>query len=115
MAQDETLSSFLASRVRSASDGRLVLNAAGGLIAMALVGIWRPIGAPVLLSIAACFVAYGVWGIADRELAERRETAAPAVAPCLKVIRAIAVVAGAAAAVNALASALVLALGTWIS
>ena len=82
---------------------------------MALVSIWRPTGARVLLSIAACFVAYGIWGIADRELGERRETAAPAIALWLKLVRVFAVVAGAGAAVNALFSALALALGTWIS
>lgn len=66
-----TLPALLAARGRSASDGRLALNAGGGLIVAALALAVRPPAWPLLVPAATCFLAYGAWGIADRALHER--------------------------------------------
>lgn len=66
-----TLSALLATRARAASDGRLALDAGGGLLAAALALVVRPPAWPLLVAAAACFLAYGAWGIADRALHER--------------------------------------------
>jgi len=68
---DASLPDFLAARARRASDNRLVTFAAVGLVAMIVIALWRGPGWLVLLPLAACLLAFGGWGIADRELAER--------------------------------------------
>src|SRR5688572_2656464 len=66
-----TLSALLAARARAASDGRLALDAGGGLLVAALALAVRPPAWPLLVPAATCFLAYGAWGIADRALHER--------------------------------------------
>ena len=68
---DVGLPELLAARARSASDTRLVLDVAGGLLASGVAVAWRPAAWFPMLSAALCFAAFGCWGIADRELAER--------------------------------------------
>lgn len=87
-----TLPAWLAARGRSASDGRLALNAGGGLIVAALALAVRPPAWPLLVPAATCFLAYGAWGIADRALHERAP-GAHGVRP-LQALRATAVVLG---------------------
>jgi hypothetical protein len=65
-----SLPELLADRARHASDRRLVLDAAVGLIAAASVAVLRP---PLWIPFAAlslCIGAFGIWGILDRELGD---------------------------------------------
>jgi hypothetical protein len=70
-AHELTLPALLAARARGASDGRLALDAGGGLIAASLAFAARPPAWPLLVSASTCLLAYGAWGIADRTLHER--------------------------------------------
>jgi hypothetical protein len=89
-----------------------VLDAAIGLAAVLIALIWRPAGWHLIVSAALCFVAFGGWGITDRELRESAVDAAHSIGALkmLRITRAIAL--GAAALLVGL---LGLALGTWIS
>lgn len=108
-----TLPALLARRARGASDGRLALDAAVGLIAGALVLVLRPPAWPVLVSAAACFLAFGVWGISDR--AVRESSGGTRGLPALRALRAGAVTFGVFSALALAATAMALMLGTWIS
>jgi hypothetical protein len=110
---DLTLAALLAHRARGASDGRLALDAAVGLIAGALVLVLRPPAWPVLVSAAVCFLAFGVWGISDR--AVRESAVGTRRVQALRALRAGAVALGVAGAVGLAATAMALMLGTWIS
>ena len=115
---DARLPELLVARARGASDGRLALDLAGGLVAAGAALAWRPSGWLVLLSAALCFAAFGAWGIADREARERpgaggRSPISPV--SLLRGARALAALVGAAAVVTLLFATLALALGTWIS
>ena len=72
----ESIFALVAKLARRASDGQLVIAAAIGIVAAALVGLVRPdwwfVALP-LLSVG-CF---GVWGIAERTLAERSARLGP--------------------------------------
>ena len=83
--REETLGEFLASRARSASEIRLVGDAAFSIFAAVAVGVWRGPMWDVRIAIALCFLAFGIWGVADRDLAgrpdaPRREAFVPRVA-----------------------------------
>lgn len=65
-----SLPELLVQRARRASDKRLVVDAAVGLIAAALVATLRP---PLWVPLAAlgfALGAFGIWGILDREAAD---------------------------------------------
>jgi hypothetical protein len=111
---DSSLAEFLAARARRASDTRLAIDALAGLSFAAAVAWWNGPGAPFLVSIGACFFAYGVWGITDRELGERPD-AARGVRASLRALRAVAAVLGFAAAGCIAVLALAKALGVMIS
>lgn len=111
---DASLPEFLAARARHATDTRLAVDAVAGLLIAAGVGYWNGPGTPFLVSIGLCFFAYGVWGIADRELAERPD-AAPRVRAALRGSRVVAAVVGFAAAACVVVLALAKALGVMIS
>ena len=72
----ESVFALVAQLARRASDGQLVIAAAIGIVAAALVGLVRPdwwfIALP-LLSVG-CF---GIWGIAERTVAERTARLGP--------------------------------------
>jgi hypothetical protein len=112
---DLSLPQYLAARARHASDARLVANAVGGLAALAALLWWRPPLWMQLGSAAACFLAYGLWGIGDRELRDRATGAAPATLTALRALRAAALALGGAAMVTFLLALTALALGTLIS
>jgi uncharacterized membrane protein len=112
---DAGLAEFLVARARAASDGRLVLDVvAGALIALGLA-MWRPKGWISLVAASLCLAAFGLWGIADRELRERAHGSPPAIVLVLRAARATATLVGVLAAVTALFATLGVALGTWIS
>ena len=66
---------FLAARARAASDTRLAADAIVGLVVVVAFSIWQIPGWYLLLAAGACFLFYGAWGIADRELAETPNSA----------------------------------------
>ena len=111
---DASLPEFLAARARHATDTRLTVDALAGLLLAAAVAYWNGPGATFLASIGLCFFAYGVWGIADRELGER-PTAAPRLRGTLTVLRASAAALGFAAAAYVVVLALARILGVMIS
>lgn len=110
--QPTTLATVLVRRARSASDGRLVLDAAGGLIVAAVVLVLRPPAWPAIVSAAVCFLAFGVWGICDRTV---REDEAGTRAPALRALRTAAAGVGILGALALAATTMALMLGTWIS
>ena len=112
---DASLPEFLAARARAASDGRLVVDVIAGCCGALAAAVWRPAGWITLLGVAVCLAAFGVWGIADRELRERAETSHVYVVRVLSSVRVAAAALGALAAVTAIFATLGIALGTWIS
>ena len=112
---DASLTEFLAARARAASDGRLVLDVIVGSSAALGVAIWQPIGWITLLGGAVSLAAFGVWGIVDREIRERADAPHARVVRVLSLVRILAAVVGALAAVTALFAGLGVRLGTWIS
>ena len=112
---DAGIAELLSHRARRASDGRLAIDAAGGIGAAALLALLRFPGWIILVSVALCFVAFGVWGIADRELAERVTRQPEVPHRSLRVLRIAAVFLGALAAASFALNILGTVLGTWIS
>ena len=108
-----TLAELLSTRARGASDLRLAIDVALGVVIAVAVAIWRPPAWPVLLAAGSCFAAFGAWGITDRELRERGQTAPNA--GWLRAGRLAAALLGVVAGVTLLLGVLGLALGTWIS
>lgn len=108
-----TLAQLLSARARGASDLRLAIDVAAGVVIAFAVTVWQPPAWPVLLSAGLCFATFGAWGITDRELRERGEGAPGA--RWLRVCRRTAALLGVLAGVALLLGVLALALGTWIS
>lgn len=113
--QEATLLEFLSHRARSASDGRLALDAGGGLILAAIAAIVRPAAWVVLVPLGFSFLAFGLWGIVDRELSERRANLGWLGIGVLTGARATAGILGAVAAVVLIYAAAALTLGRWVS
>lgn len=112
---DANLAELLAARARHASDTRLTLDAVlGTLVAVGAV-FWRGPGWYFIASLAVCFLAFGFWGIADRELGERASGGSRRTLELLRIARVVAAVVGAIAAVTVMLTALALALGRMIS
>ena len=114
---DLNLREFLAARARTASDLRLALDAGLGLLATTVALLWRPGGWKLVTSAALCFLAFGGWGIADRELQERAHDPGNShiTLRLLRLARVFAATLGAGAAIALLVGVLGIALGTWIS
>jgi hypothetical protein len=96
------------------SDGRLALVVLTGLTTTLGLALWRPPAWLLIGSMALAAAAFGAWGIADRELAERGATRSLST-QALSVVRGSCLVLGACAGIVALFSLLGVALGTWIS
>jgi hypothetical protein len=118
--QSPNVYQMLAARARRATDGHLVLDASVGVVALASLPFVRPLLWGLVLPFAIVG-AYGVWGIADRELSaddDARGAGAPPSAAkrrLLIVTRRLSVVLGTAAAVIGGALFMVLVLGQFIS
>ena len=69
-SSDASLPEFLAERARASSDTRLLVDAIAGLVVAVTFSIWRIPGWYLLAAAGACFLFYGIWAIAGRELAE---------------------------------------------
>lgn len=108
-----TLAGVLAGRARQASDGRLVLDAASGLVVGALAIAFRPPAWPVVLSAAVSILAFGTWGISDRAL--RDTDAGSRGAQVLRLLCIAMATLGALGAVMLAATTMAFMLGTWIS
>ena len=66
-----SLTAFLARRARTSSDARLIIDAVVGfVVAIAALLAQGPIW-HLFTSAGICFLSFGAWGIADRELGER--------------------------------------------
>jgi hypothetical protein len=66
-----SLTDFLARRARRSSDARLISDAVIGFaVAVAALLAQGPVWY-LFTSAGICFLSFGAWGIADRELAER--------------------------------------------
>lgn len=108
----DSLAALLARRARATPDGRLAIDAAVGLLVVAAALQWRPPAWPALASAALCVLAFGLWGIADREWGEA--SAGPR-RRWLATGRTLAALLGAAAAVALLLTVMAALVGTWIS
>src|SRR3954465_3908625 len=108
---DLSLLEFLSARARHASDARLALDVACGLVVALGAVLRRGPAWHVITSAAVCFLAYGAWGIADRELTERvAMTSNPPAA--LRAGKTAAAVVGAIACASFVMTALFFLLGT---
>lgn len=114
-APDEGLAGVLAARARGASDGRLILDVAVGLLVALALAIWHPRVWVAPFGMGMALAAFGAWGLADREIAERTGAADSRAVRGFRALRIFAVVAGALAATVACFALLGIALGTWIS
>ena len=112
----ESVFVLAAQLARRASDGQLVVAAAIGIIAAALVGLVRPdlwfLGLPLL-----CVGSFGAWGIAERTAAERAARLGPAFAGrrALTSVRLTAAVIGTASGVLTLLVIVARMVGMWKS
>ena len=66
--EEETLGDILADLARRASDSFLAGHAIAATLAVTGIAVWRGPLWDVRLCVAACFMAFGIWGIADRDL-----------------------------------------------
>jgi hypothetical protein len=111
---DLELGRLLAASARRASDSRLALLAFSGLAVSVAAGLWGGPGWIFIVAVAAGAFAFGVWGIADRELSDRA-AARRGVLIALRTARILAAVLGGLALALLLLSLLGLALGRLIS
>ncbi|HYC52383.1 MAG TPA: hypothetical protein VEB19_14825 [Gemmatimonadaceae bacterium] len=110
---DASLPEFLAARARHTSDGALAACAGVGVFTVVAGAIWALPGWYALIAFGTCLLAFGAWGIADRELAEREPRGA--LPRALRGARALATVAGFAAGLFLMMVILGKALGRIIS
>jgi hypothetical protein len=111
---EETLGEFLASRARRASDTLLAGHAIIAVVTAVAIAAWRGPLWDVRLSLATCFLAFGVWGIADRDISAK-QLGSRRVIVLLRAVRFTAAVCGFAAAAFLAMALLGRALGRIIS
>lgn len=92
-----SLAQLLARRARSASDQRLAIDVAAGLVVAAVAVVLRPPLWIPLMALALALAAFGAWGILDRETADAASTGRRAA--LLRAARALVGMTGAAAAI----------------
>jgi hypothetical protein len=111
---EQSLGEALVERAQRASMRRLILDIAGGLLALGILAACKPKGWAVLASAALCFATFGAWGATDRLLASPDRVGNNAVAASLLILRTIAIVVGVAASLVVVFGALQIAMGTFI-
>jgi hypothetical protein len=115
LRSEASLPEFLAARARAASDARLVLDTiVGALIAIA-AGVWRSIGWVTIAGVSFALALFGLWGIVDRELRERSQSASTTTLSLLRLVRGALAFLGLLSVGVALFAGLAVVLGTWIS
>jgi hypothetical protein len=107
-----SLPELLAHRARNASDQRLVIDAAAGLVVAAIVVALRPPLWVPLAALAFALGAFGTWGILDREATDASPGGRQRLFSAAR--GAVALLGAAAAAVSAV-SLFFAVLGQWIS
>ena len=110
-----TLPEFLAYRARHASDRRLALDAGCGFLGALVATLWHGPGWFFLACAGVIFGAYGMWGIADRELGELHEVGSRALRLTLRGARVAAVILAALSVICLIFGVPAVLLGTWIS
>ena len=111
---DSSLPEFLADRARRASDTRLAVDVGLGLVVVVVFGLWRIPMWHLLVAAGACFLFYGSWAIANRELTDSPPTTRWGRA-LLKTLAAASAVLGVAAAVFLLLAVVATLIGRVIS
>lgn len=111
---EQSLGEALAGRAQRASMRRLISDVVGGLLAFGIIVAWRPEGWAIPASAALCFATFGAWGAADRLLDSPYRITNSAIAASLLILRTLAIVVGAAAALVVLFGSLEIAMGTFI-
>jgi hypothetical protein len=97
-AKDSDLPTMLAEKARNSSDARLAADATGGFI-VAVVSLLVPFPFWYLaLAVGGCFLGFGAWGIADRELRERAAGASRGLVRTLRIVKVLATIVGAVSA-----------------
>src|SRR5690349_21777137 len=108
-----SLTAFLARRARTSTDARLVVDAVVGfIVAVAALLAQGPVWY-LFTSGGICFLSFGAWGIADRELSETQPESMPA--RMLKLARIASAIIGFIAAAAFVTGALGVAIGRVIS
>jgi hypothetical protein len=108
-----SLAAFLSRRARTSTDTRLILDAVlGFIVAVASLLAQRPLWY-LFTSAGICFLSFGAWGIADRELTELR--AAPLTGRVLGLARIASAVIGFIAAAALVVGTLGVIIGRVIS
>lgn len=115
MRHDATLAEFLADRARHSSDIRLVADIWVGVLAAFAAWYWEPAGWILVAAAGTALAGYGLWAVADRELAGRRASGAAGSVQALLALRAAAATLAAAAAIVFVLRFLAVALGRMIS
>jgi hypothetical protein len=111
LPSNASLAELLSARARRTPRDRLALDVIGGLLVAAAAAWARPSGWVVVVSAAACFAAYGVWGLAEVHLLPRPWPEQVTRAPLWRGVQALAALVGVAAFVLLLFAALGVALG----
>ena len=112
---DASLVEYLVARARAASDGRLVIDALGGLLLALAIVVWRPVAWTSLAAICLALAAFGFWGIMDRELRDRADGTTSLATRALGVARGAVAAIGFLSVAVALFAGMGMMLGTWIS
>jgi hypothetical protein len=112
---DASLLEFLAARARSSSARRLTLDSVTGAAVVVAVIRWDSNLQIVVASAAACFLAYGVWGLLDRAGFMTLGRGWKRLAGAVYALRALSALFGVLAALSLMLAVWALALGTWIS
>lgn len=113
--RDEGFGDFVARRAHAASDLALATWAALGGAALIASAVLRPRGWLFVASLAALALAFGGWGIADRELADARVAASRPARLAFRAVRALAVLLAFAAVIALVFAVPMLGIGTVIS
>ena len=113
--RDEGFGDFIVRRAHAASDLALAAWAALGGTMLIAVAVLRPPGWIFLGGLAALALAFGGWGIADRELCDDRVTASRPMRFAVRVVRALAVFLAVVAAIALVFAVPMLGVGTVIS
>ncbi len=113
--RDEGFAHFIARQARAASDIALAGWVGAGAIALLAATILRPRAWVLIGSFAALALAFGGWGIAERELDDPGMSSHPVARTAFRAVRVLAVLLALLAAVAIVFAVPMLGIGTVIS